>query len=237
MTIIMPSLFKIPRIYQTLVELSNCEWVDEIILIDNTPNTKKLDLPKLNHICEGNNTYINPAWNKGAALASTDCLCFLNDDVWFDWSNLKAISEFVTKDVGMVGMSTENYKSEVINRYQVATNIDNNFGFKLIEPTYKSSKGERPLGFACCFFIHKDNWVDIPHEIKLWAGDDWQFYANPNKNYVIEGLKCEGSIASTLDDKSLEVEFNPIKHNDMLLIAQKIKEGYIDNYLIGTKWV
>jgi hypothetical protein len=237
MTVIIPTLYKEPRIYQTLVELSNCQWIDEIILIDNTCNEKKIDLPKLIHICEGVNTYVNPAWNKGAYLSKTEKLCFLNDDIWFDWDILGKISEYITKDVGMVGMSSYNYKSEIINKYQYQDVRENNFGIKLIEPNYKSSKGERPLGFGCCFFIHKANWVPIPEDIKIYAGDDWQFYANSNKNYIIEGIKIEGSIATTVDDSSMEMEFNSIKHNDMLLISQKIRAGLIDNYLIGTKWV
>ena len=221
----MPSLFRIPRIYQTLLELSNCKFVDEIILIDNTTNTKKIELPKLKHICEGHNTYINPAWNKGANLASVDKLCFLNDDIWFDWNYLEKISKYITNDRGMIGMSVDNYNSNF-----------KNFEVNKIPSFYKSVKGERTFGYACCFFIHKSNWVDIPDGIKLWAGDDWEFYANSKPNYIIEGLKCEGSISATLDDVSLEVEFNPIKHNDMLLIKEEIRKGNIDNFLLNTKW-
>lgn len=226
MTIIIPSLGRIPRFYQqTIYELSACDAVTEIILIDNTTNIIPIDIPKVIHICEGKNTYINPAWNKGAKLANTDKLCFLNDDLWFDWSYLSLISEHITKDKGMIGMSNDNYNTTL-----------ENFSVDLIQPSYRSNRGNRPLGFACCFFIHKDNWVDIPENIKLWAGDDWQFYANPNHNYTIGGIKCEGHIAGTLDDKELETEFNPIKYNDMLLIREEIRKGRIDNFLVNTKW-
>jgi hypothetical protein len=226
MTIIIPSLFKIPRIYQTLVELSGCLYVDEIILLDNTQNQNPINLPKVKHICEGKNTYVNPAWNKGVKLSSNDKLCILNDDIWFDWNLLGNISEWITEDRGMIGMSPDNY-----------SNPNPEFKLTQIEPSYKSQKGDRPLGFACCFFIHKNNWVDIPEEMKLWAGDDWQFYANPKTNYIIEGIKCEGQLSGTLDDKSLEAEFNPIKWNDMQVMKKLVLEGKIDNYLINTIWI
>src|SRR6202012_2663112 len=96
---------------QTIFELSACETISEIILIDNTANTIPFDLPKVTHICEGRNTYINPAWNKGVHLAKTDKICFLNDDLWFDWNYLSLISEEITKDKGMIGMSTNNYNT------------------------------------------------------------------------------------------------------------------------------
>lgn len=239
MTIIIPTLFKIPRIHQTLLELSNCKFVKEIILIDNTTNSIKIELPKLNHICEGTNTYVNPAWNKGANLAKNNKLCFLNDDVWFDWELLEQISEFITKDKGVIGMSTENYENVITDFFitpSKSADLDSSLKLNLIESYYKSIKGERPLGFGCCFFIHKDNWIEIPYGMKIWAGDEWQFYANPNRNYVINGLKLYGSMASTANDPSLEQEFEPIKYNDMLLIREEIKKGRIDNFLLYTKW-
>ena len=225
MTVIIPSLFRISRIYQTLKELSNCEYGSEIILIDNTNNNIDINIPKVKHICEGKNTYINPAWNKGVSLSSNEKICILNDDIWFDWNYLNLISDYITNDRGMIGMSNNNYN-----------NPNQSFSISPIPPNNKSIKGERPLGFACCFFIHKDNWIYIPNDMKLWAGDDWVFYTNPNINYIIDGIKIEGQISGTLDDISLETEFNPIKNNDMMCMKKYISEGLIENYLIGTIW-
>src|SRR5574343_47874 len=103
-SVIIPTLMRISRIYQTLIELSKCSHVGEIILIDNTTNTIPIKLDKLTHICEGINTYVNPAWNKGVKLAKYDKLCILNDDVWFDWDKLGEISEFISEEIGIIGM-------------------------------------------------------------------------------------------------------------------------------------
>ena len=72
--------------------------------------------------------------------------------------------------------------------------------------------------------------------MKLWCGDDWLFYRSKKYNYVIDGLKCEGDISTTLDDESLQAEFNPIKTNDMMTMKKFVEDGLIENYLLGTIW-
>ncbi len=225
-SIIIPTLFRINRIYQTLEELSKCDIVSEIILIDNTGIDKEIDIPKVKYILERNNTYINPSWNKGVKLSQCDKLCILNDDIWFDWKYLDKISEYITDEVGMIGMSYDNYQDP-----------SRELKVSKIKSDWKTSKGTRPTGYACCFFIHKNNWEDIPSDIKLWAGDDFIFYLkNGLENYLIEGLKCNGVISGTLDDRSLKSEFDPIKRNDMVLIKDQIELGVVENFLHGTIW-
>ena len=150
------TMWKCNRFQQTLRELSKHPLVGEIILIDNTSNDLKIELPKLIHILEGKNTYINPAWNKGVSLAKYDKLLVLNDDLWFDWNILSTLESYVNEEVGMIGMAEENFD-----------NPSNEFGLEPIN--------HRNGGFACAFFIHKNNWIDIPFEMKLWGGDDWLF--------------------------------------------------------------
>lgn len=224
-SVIIPSLMRIPRIYNTIQELSICDSVGEIILIDNSDNFIQMNVPKLRHICEGKNTYINPAWNKGVEISKFDKLCFMNDDIWFDWSYLKIIDEFITEDVGVVGMSSENYR-----------NPSTDFKFVSPLPDGKTTMGYRPIGFACCFFMHKKNWDRIPDDLKIWAGDDWLFYRSRKPNYLMEGIKIDGSLSSTLDDKSLESELGPIKTCDMINMKKYVEQGLVENYLMGTKW-
>jgi len=225
MTIIIPTLFKVPRLIQTLYELINNENVDEIILIDNTTNTNHITLPKVKHICETNNTFVNPAWNKGVSLSTSDKICILNDDIWFDWIYLKDISEFITENKGLIGMSSDNYYTP-----------KESFGITPIQPNLRSNKGDRPFGYGCCFFLHKKNWIEIPNELKIFAGDDWLFYNNPNQNFIIEGLKCEGKFGGTCDDEHLKESFKSIQINDMMTMKRFVSEGLIQNYLQGTIW-
>lgn len=215
---ILPTLFKVDRIYQTLEELSKCDEVGEIILIDNTTEFKQFDIPKLKYICEEENTFVNPAWNKGAEIAIYDKVCFLSDDVWFNWNYLIDISKYITEDVGMLGMSSNNFNidEESINIFP-------------IEPDFINRN--RPKSFACCFFMHKKSYIEIPWDLKIWGGDDWLFYKS-KLNYIIDGIKCDGFVSFTSDGP----EFSPIKYNDMQVMKKLIIEGKIDNYFIGTYW-
>lgn len=216
-SVIIPTLMRVSRIYQTLIELSRCKHVGEIILIDNTINTTPIKLDKLIHICEGKNTYVNPAWNKGVELAKYDKLCILNDDLWFDWNKLGRISDFISDDFGIIGMSPNNYSNTVGELKLIPTNF-------------------RSTGFGCCFFIHRNNWDIIPNDLKLWCGDDWIFYRSNHQNFYLDGLKCDGFISASMDDKSLSSEIDLIKIHDMYLMSNLIKKGEIFNYLQGTIW-
>jgi hypothetical protein len=224
-SVIIPTLLKVDRLYKTLYELSICEEVGEIILINNTTNEISLNIPKVRQIFEGRNTYINPAWNMGARLAKFDKLCIINDDIWFDWKYLSEISNYIVEENGLIGMSSFNYNTPLYP-----------FQINAINSNEKTTRGHRPTGFACCFFIHKNNWDFIPEDMKLWAGDDWMFYRSKKVNYVIDGLKCEGSVSATLDDASLEAEFGPIKTNDMVMMKKFVERGLIENFLLGTIW-
>ena len=190
-------MWKCDRFQQTLRELSANELVGEIILIDNTSNDLKIELPKLIHILEGKNTYVNPAWNKGVELANYDKLCILNDDIWMDWNILNIVEPYVTQENGVIGMAEENYTNP-------------HYELRLEPITHRNG------GFGCCMFIHKENYTPIPNQMKIWSGDDWLFVKNRNRrkqNYKITGFNVEGEIGAT----SEQIELGPIKENDLQL--------------------
>jgi hypothetical protein len=199
-SVIALTMWKCKRFEETLRELNNHPLVGEIILIDNSElDIEPIILNKLIHIKEEKNTYINPAWNKGARLAKYDKLLVLNDDLWFDWNILNVLQTYITEDVGMIGMAEENFD-----------NPQSNMG---LEPVF-----HRNGGFACAFFINKKNWIHIPNEMKLWGGDDWLFVKNREKgkqNYKIIGFKLEGEISGTLENAELTPTLNPIKQKDL----------------------
>ena len=224
-SVIIPTLLKVDRLQKSLIELSLCDVVGEIILIDNSENNKIFNIPKLVHILEHKNTYVNPAWNKGVSIAKYEKICILNDDTWFDWSELSNISKFIKEDVGMIGMSPNNWDNQ-----------DGNLKLYRPLPDGKTAQGFRPNGFGCCFFIHKKNWDPIPEDLKIWAGDDWLFYRSKKPNYILEGLKCGGHMSFTSDDITFKNEFDQIKQNDMINMRSYVQSGVVENYLIGTIW-
>lgn len=182
-TVIIPTLWQCDQLHTTLQELSDCPYVGEILLFDNTANKNRISLPKLQHILEGRNTYVGAPWNKGAAMAKHDRLLVLNDDTWMDWSYLSQISGQILETRGMLGIAQKNYQLKGAAQLQFL------------------EVSNRPNAFACLFFIHKDSWVPIPDDIKIWATDCWVFTKNQQAgrfNYYIQGLPVSGYVSKTV---------------------------------------
>ena len=138
----MPSMFIPDGIVERVKEVCAHPLVGEFILMDNTVEggNIKEEIPKLTYIEEGQNTFINPAWNKGAAMAKYDKLMFLNDDIITDFTIIDKIYDHITEDKGIIGLGEGCWKYN-----------GGEFGVRPIH--------EFRGGFACLFFIHKN--VDI----------------------------------------------------------------------------
>tara|TARA_Y100000034_G_scaffold119029_1_gene160386 strand:- start:75 stop:677 length:603 start_codon:yes stop_codon:yes gene_type:complete len=173
------------RLLTTLTELSKHELISEIILIDNTNKKEKLEIPKVNHVLEGLNTYVNPSWNKGAELATENILLVLNDDVWFDWDIYLNIAKQLTINMGIVGLHTSTYDYSGIQKPKL---------------NYIGDKGM--YGFACAFFILKENWIKIDDKLKIYGGDNQlikQLYINKKNNYAISNITTYGYISLSVN--------------------------------------
>ena len=84
-SVIIPTMWKSEYAEELLKRFSESDYVGEIILIDNAPELKKeIRLPKIVHIRESENTFVNPAWNKGITLAKYDNITIPSDDVMLD---------------------------------------------------------------------------------------------------------------------------------------------------------
>lgn len=205
-TVVIPTLWNCPRLKETLVELNNCEFVGEVILIDNTKNNQYIKhLPKVKHILEGQNTYVTASWNKGVNQSQYDKLLILNDDTWFNWGILGVLKDYVTPEIGMIGISKDSYKRS------------ENGDLSLI------NVNTRPEAYACAFFIHKQSWIPIPEEMKIWGQDDWLFVKNRQAgktNFMLKNFKVEGYISLTVDKLSIDPEIEKIKQNDLQLKAK-----------------
>jgi hypothetical protein len=197
-------MWKCDRLYETLIELNNHAIVGEIILIDNSGIKHDLpNLEKLNYILEEQNTYVNPAWNKGVNLSNYDNLLVLNDDTWFDWNIMYPLSKFVTKDFGCIGMNENNY-----------TIKDTQTELELIPINHRIG------GFGTAFFVHKSNWISIPDTMKIYCGDDWLFVKNRNlgkQNLMISNFKVNGYISATTTELAKNEEIEQILKRDLEL--------------------
>jgi hypothetical protein len=193
-SVIMPTMFVPENTVNLIKKVTSHPLVSELILIDNTENDVihiTEEIPKLVYIKEGKNTFVNPAWNKGASLSKEDKLMFLNDDIDTDFQIIDLIYEHITEGKGIIGLG---------------------------EGCWRNKRGEFRLspineivgGFACMFFIHKNSYREIPSELKVWYGDNFLIHKTGKQAWQIMNWQMGGDISRTV----LKPEFRPVINED-----------------------
>jgi len=203
-SVIIPTIWKSEFTLTLLDRLSKSDSVGEIILIDNAP-WEDIVMGKVIHIIESENTYVNPAWNKGVELAKYNNITIANDDILFNVDEyFHYMQQIPLKEFGFVGSHSDNYKGEKfltieLEKYDNQTNVG---------------------GWGCLFSFHKTNWKPIPNQLKIWYGDNW-IHATNESILQLRGIEIE-TLMSTSSD--LE-EVREVRDNDtkewMKLINQK----------------
>jgi GT2 family glycosyltransferase len=188
-TVIIPTMWRDSSIFELLNRLYTCEYVSEVILINNdvnnTPDFTKHK--KLLYIEPYENIFVNPVWNMGVAIASTEYVSILNDDILFDvdlyFHFMNTANQYL--NAGYVGSHSKNYE---------ITELDDT----TIEPyDNKTNTG----GWGCLFSFNKKNWIPIPNQLKIWYGDNWIHATNPNI-FQLNGfpIKTKMSVSSELQE-------------------------------------
>lgn len=191
-TAVIPTMLKSPRLKKLAEDLQNSEYVDEVIIIDNSGNLEPSlePHPKQKYICEGRNTGCNPAWNKGVRLSSNELIVICNDDINFDPIILGALTDEIVESAGVIGMGAGNYDE----------NFDNSQNPYLEE--WKS--GVNDHGWGSLMMLKKSMWIDIPENIIVWYGDNFIKDVNPIKKSILRGFKVETEMSTTTDLPELD---------------------------------
>ena len=212
-SVIIPTLWKSNRIHKLLFDLIKCQYVDEIILIDNAGKYfeyyEALDKVKLVQVEE--NIYVNPAWNLGIKIAKNDLVALISDDINFDTTIFGVIDENILETFGIIGMGEGNYKEQ----------IDDSKGpyLDVWQP------GVNDWGWGCMILLNKKNWIDIPDDIKIWYGDNIIKDVNPSPKACLRNFKVETEMSTTSD----EPEWNEIKKKDYENFINYLRNGKTPN--------
>jgi hypothetical protein len=192
-SVIIPTMWKSIRIWGMFHRLHHSDFVDEIIVIDNAkedrPNSQLYSKVRL--IEQEENIFVNPAWNLGVKECRNENICILNDDVTFNVDEVFNVANLVLLDhptscLGVHPISYRGYAGPV-------------------EVEKGSIIGE---GWGCCIFLKKDNWVDIPEELKIWFGDNWIIKNHEKSFSAAFQISTEMSTTSDLEELS-----SVIKHD------------------------
>jgi glycosyltransferase involved in cell wall biosynthesis len=193
-SVIIPTLWKSDRTKQLLLDLTVSEYVNEIIIIDNTLTyVSDESIGKIRTISFGENIYVNPAWNCGVSLAKNEHISICNDDIIFNPNIFGLIAH--TKVDGIIGQCSNNFNKPHNNN-----------------PKITPMNQPRPWGWGTLLLTQKKYWIPIPDQLKIWYGDDFIINKNPCKKLILENFEIS-TIMSTTSDLP---EFHPIKQNDGL---------------------
>jgi len=211
-TFIIPTLWK-PNIEAIAKLVKKVSAVGRTIIIDNANDEelrKKLTWLVNDRNVEiyvpGHNLFVNGSWNKGVQLSNTLYTVLLNDDLDIN----TPIKEIVSLHYGhMLYTSSRN----------VYGLHESTFNHTMAHPIKFHKVNNRSYGWGCMIMFKTDSWVPIPHELKIWCGDDWIVYTakqRGNDVYSISGLNIRTHMSTTSDLS----EFDVIKQRDLDIYRQ-----------------
>jgi len=190
-SVIIPTIWKGETLNDLLINLYDCELIEEVILINNdNKNSKAIPLhDKLIYVEPQKNIFVNPAWNLGVRISKSNNIIIANDDILFDINYFVSCLIDVDKnhikfeDFGIVGMDSDNYNLESNSNSPIFQNHG------ILE-----SRG----GWACLLAFHKNQWPIIPEQLKIYYGDN--FLLAVGKRLVdMSGLKIQTKMSSSAD--------------------------------------
>lgn len=217
-SVVLPTLWRV-EFKEQFELLHDNDAVSEFILINNdttqTPdwvNSKKYK--KLIEVKPHSNIFVNPAWNMGVRLASSNNIMLQSDDVICENYNfLNEIDMYLDNEDCLIGVAKECYT----NQNDSMTSLQN-----------ISSKG-RDWGFGCMMFFRKTTYRQLPLEYKLWKGDDFllDLYKHKKLNtYAINGLKMHGTkVSATLDLPEFNWKWSEVDNLNYDSFLQKYLES------------
>ena len=184
-TIGMPTIWKSERINQLVEELNSSDKIGEILIIDNLHlyDGRFNGLDKVRIIQPEENLYVNPSWNRIVTESEHNSIALLNDDINFDVSIFDRFSDEGLLQTGIIGQAQSNYTDTVVT------------GDPIIEDATRTSD----WGWGCFIIFHKEHWMPIPNEIKIWYGDNFIKERNPIQKWRLVGLPIQTEMSSTSD--------------------------------------
>lgn len=197
-SVVMPTIWspKIDNIDILISKINNCEFIHEIIIINNNPNKYNNRYSKFEKVKEFkyDNIYVNPAWNIGVFHSECENICLLSDDINFSVDIFKfIINQFKNENVKIIGSSKLSYT------------LDKDLEFAIEQISIRNR------GWGCLIFVKKSAYIWIPNDLKIHFGDDFLIKQLSGYVWRLNGLKIESIISESINSNS---EFNKIIEED-----------------------
>lgn len=208
-SLVIPTMWKSEHILKMVPKYQLSDYVGEIIIIDNNP-THKFDFDsdvKIVYHTEGENIFVNPAWNIGYSYSKYGVI-LVNDDILIEDVDvvLKTISE---SDFDIIGVRM-GPKNDLMGIKEINYFPMNHYGS----------------------FLYVKNYVYIPEQIKIWFGDNILF-DNNKKRGLLTDCGITSNESKTVNEFRHSITDNILK-NDRLLYNKMSKNEERYNILIRT---
>ena len=208
-SVVIPTMWRSNKIREMLPKYQSCELIKEIIIIDNNPQNKMSfeSDDKIIYHTEGENIFVNPAWNIGYSYSNHE-LVLVNDDILIEdvESILKTIQE---SDFDIVGVQM-GPKNDLMGIKEIKHFPMNHYGS----------------------FLYVKNYVYIPEQIKIWFGDNILF-SNNEKKGLLTNCGITSNESKTVNEFRFEVTDNILKRDTQLYKEMSKKENKF-NIIIRT---
>lgn len=200
-SVVVPTMWKYAPFVKFIQNLERVDIISEIIIIDNNHAECPKDLPfntgKVKMFWGDNNTFVNPAWNFGVENSMNDNVCIINDDVIVDFKLFYMMDSLMTSDAnfGTAGICPGELNFEQPQFVDGSIDI-----VPWQQDVHTSSTMGTRFGFGTLYFVKKSSWVTIPHEMKVYYGDDWVFETQlkqHKQNYLITNCLFHTPYAQT----------------------------------------
>lgn len=191
----------------TLRNLNESSVVGKIIIIDNTEGAEfrtqydEVITDKCIVLENRENTFVNPSWNQGMKHVESEHYLILNDDILCH-SKILEVCQHVLSTRSEIGLLTvDTLQSESVTSYEKIMQdlLDSNAQFKLDPRIFRGRVG----WFMCG---RTKDWVDVPHTLKVFYGDDFIYLINRamgNKTMTVKPFPIVHFESTTVNSEEL----------------------------------
>lgn len=217
-SVIIPTILSCQNILKkSLSILEHCNFVDEIILINNSTKNINWKISKLHIIHQKKNLYVNPSWNLGITLIKNDYFMLLNDDILLNETFLKQLEQLLSTGYkGLMGLD----KNSIIDNPKFATNLP---------LSLSELHGKRDfIYWGSCIIGRKEDYYKIPNDLKIFYGDD--YLIEENQKYKKQVFKIENANLLHMHSSTSGLKkFKKTKNKDNFIFDLKYsKKNFIE---------
>lgn len=210
-SVIIPTLQKSPELREVVRRCAAHPAVAEVLVVNNAPEPLGWTEPKMRVLQQSENIYVNPAWNLGAREARGDLLAIVNDDVLFEPEVLDECRKVLRRGLfAVIGPGEACFEAAPRGRigHQVAP--------------FFSFKGR----FGTFMAMRREDYVEIPEQLRIWGGDDWLLMQQRRPNAVLTNTRFVTDMGTT----SSSPEFRALRERE-LTVARRVL-----NPLYRSRW-